>query len=67
MHKYATLVIELSFENYGQKVTKVAVVEVKIWGRSEKMLKVDFRDVARERLFHHILLQCIGGWSRSYA
>ena len=39
-----------------QKVTKVAVVEVKCWERSKKMLKVDVRDVARERLFHHILL-----------
>ena len=28
--------IELSFEDYSQKVSKVAVVEVKSWARSEK-------------------------------
>ena len=46
----------VSFEDYSQKVSKVAGVEVKSWKRSENMLKVDFRGVARERLFHHILL-----------
>ena len=30
------------------------------------MLKVDFRKVARERLYHHISLQYFEGWSRSY-
>ena len=45
-----------SFEDYSQKLSKLAVVEVKSWESSEKMLKVDVRDVARERLFHHILL-----------
>ena len=30
------------------------------------MLKSDFRKVARERLYHHILLQYFEGWPRSY-
>ena len=38
------------------QIERVWLVEVKSWERSEKMPKVDFRDVAREKLFHHILL-----------
>ena len=37
-----------SDENRGWLKSKV--------GKERKMLKVDFRDVVRERLFHHIIL-----------
>ena len=31
-----------------------------------EMLKIDFRKVARERLYHDILLEYFEGWSISY-
>ena len=45
-----------SFEDYSQKLSKVTGVEVQSWEKKRKDAEVDFRDVAWERLFHHIFL-----------
>ena len=45
-----------SFGEYIQKLSKLAVVEVKKLGEERKILRDDFKDVARESLFHHTLL-----------